>query len=435
MRIFIIVITFFLFFNEKGFSQTPAKTQQKPVLLIGGTAHIGTGEVLNNSLIAFKEGKITKIEEFKGVLPDTAGFIVIDAKGKHIYPGIIAPVSVIGLTEIDMVRSTNDYKETGKFNPSVRSVIAYNADSKVIPTIRSNGILLAQIAPVGGIITGSSSIMELDSWNWEDAVYKTDDGIHLNWPVPKINENWSDDEESIEEKKSDNSVNLIELNKLFEDAKQYSKFENHEVKNLKLESLRGLFDGTKKLFIQADDAKEIISAVLFCKKHSVKMVLVGGKDCWMITDMLKDYNIPVIYQATHNLPARKDEDADMPYKVPFLLQKAGVQFCLSMGGKRDHASWNERNLPFIAGTAVAYGLTKEQALQSITSNTAKILGVDKSLGTLEQDKDATLIISTGDLLDMRTNNIEAAYIRGKFIDLNNKQKELYKKYSEKYFSN
>jgi imidazolonepropionase-like amidohydrolase len=145
---------------------------------------------------------------------------------------------------------------------------------------------------------------------------------------------------------------------------------------------------------------------------------------------LRENNIAVVLPRLHALPERTDDDIDQAFKLPFLLQKAGILFCLSSEGGME--AMQTRNLPFSAGTAAAYGLTKEQALKSITLNTAKILGIDKTTGSIEVGKDANLFISTGDALDMRTNNVEQAFIKGNSIDLNNDQKALYEKYKKKY---
>jgi imidazolonepropionase-like amidohydrolase len=191
--------------------------------------------------------------------------------------------------------------------------------------------------------------------------------------------------------------------------------------------MNGLFNGSKKLYVHCGYVKEIESAILFCKKHGVKMVLVDGQDSWRVAELLKENNIPVILGRLHSLPPREDDDVDLPYKLPYLLKNAGVEYALSIGG-----SWQTRNLAFMAGTSAGYGLTKEEALQSITLTPAKILGIDQTAGTLENGKDATLFISTGDALDMRTNNVESAFINGREINLDNVQKQLNEKYKGKY---
>ncbi len=427
-----VKIAFVLLITQNSFAQNPAPAlpQTKSILLAGGTVHTGNGKVIDNAVIGFKDGKINLVADATLFLPQKGTYdSVINVSGKQIYPGFIAANSTLGLAEIDLVRSTADFNEVGKLNPSVRSIIAYNTDSKIIPTVRSNGVLLAEIVPQGGLISGESSVVELDAWNWEDASYKMDIGIHLNWPnmtVFKVT-NPAPGTSTEDEQKKNIDKALQEIKDLFNDAHAYSKVQNPDPKNLNLEAMKGLFVGTKKLFVHANNVKQIIAAIAFCKEYHVKMVLVGGADAWRVTDILKQNNIPVVIGRTHSLPSRQDEDVDLPYKLPFLLQKAGVIFCNSVEG-----SWQVRNLMFNAGTDAAYGISKEEALTAITSNPAKILGLDKTVGTLEEGKDATIIISIGDALDMKTSNVEMAFIRGKQINLDNVQKQLYLKYMAKY---
>jgi imidazolonepropionase-like amidohydrolase len=408
--------------------------QAKSTLILNATAHLGNGTVIQNSVIGIKDGKITLIGDAATTRFDKAGYDeVIDAKGKHVYPGFIAPNSTLGLTEIDAVRATIDFREVGTTLPNVRSLIAYNTDSKIIPTVRSNGILLAQVTPRGGIVSGTSSIVMLEGWNWEDAAYKTDDGIHVNWP--RIQSRKFLDEDNIYpgpyEKNKEYTRQTNELKKLITDAKAYNELDTKEEKNLRFEAMKGLFDGTQALYIHVNNVKEIIEAVNFAKSNAIpRVTLVGAKDSWMVTDLLKENNISVIVYRVHDLPERPEDDVDLPYKLPALLQKAGILFCLDNEG--DMEAMGTRNLPFLAGTAAAYGLTKEEALMAITLNTAKILGIDKTAGSLEAGKDATLFISSGDALDMRSNNVEIAFVKGNSIDLNNDQKMLYEKYKKKY---
>jgi hypothetical protein len=284
---------------------------------------------------------------------------------------------------------------------------------------------MAQVVPEGGFVTGQSSVIELDGWNWEDAVYKADDGIHLNWP--RMYTIYNNPQETEEQQKQKMDAALLSIEQLFNDARAYYLNNSPVEKNVKLEAMRGLFDGTKKLYVHCDYVKSIVSSVSFAKKYGIKMVLVGGSDSYLVTDLLKTNNVSVILGRTHSLPSREDDDVYLPYKMPSILQKAGVTFAISVEG-----SWQARNLMFNAGTAEAYGLTHEQALAAVTSSPAKILGIGDRAGTLEEGKDATLFISDGDALDMRTNNVIRAFMRGRDINLDNVQKQLYRKYKEKY---
>lgn len=410
----------------------PAKKQTKSILLMNGTAHLGNGQVILNSLVGFKDGKITLVADAQTVkLDKTAWDTIINCSGKQIYPGIIAPNCTIGLTDIETVRGSNDFNDVSGYNPHIRSQIAYYTDSKIPPTVRTNGVLLAQVTPRGGRISGTSSIMALDGWNWQDATLKADDGVHLNWPS-FYSRSWNENEgpSSYSSNKA-YETQRQELEKFFAEAKAYNENPVTSEKNIRFEAMRGIFNGEKNLFIHADLVKEITEAIGFAKKFGIKnMVIVGGADSWKCTDVLMNSSTPIMLTRTHSLPLRADDDVDQPYKTAFLLQKAGILFCLQNEG--DMEAMNARNIPFLAGTTVAYGLTKEQAIAAITGNTAKILRIDKLVGTLEIGKDATLFISEGDALDMKTNNVTWAFIQGKKLDLRNEQQLLYHTYEEKY---
>lgn len=406
----------------------PAPPQSKPIALIGGTIHVGDGKIIQNGTIVFDKGIITAIGEANTNF-DKNSTEIINIAGKSVYPGIIAPSALAGLLEIGSVRSTADLNEIGLFNPNIRSLIAHNTDSEVIPTIRGNGVLIGQSTPEGGIISGTSSIMEYDGWNWEDAALKKDDGIWLNYPA-LIARQFSLEEFRVIVKKNDKYIEQKnDLHKFFADALAYAETTNASTKNAKLEAMRGLFDGTKQLFIRADYGKEIIESVRLAKQYKIqKIVIVGGQEADLALDFLKENNIPVIIAPTHRLPNTPDEDVWNPYKLPAKLMKAGIL----TGMYYTEEFWRTRNLPFAAGTSAAFGMDKEDALKMITLNNAKILGIDKQVGTLEIGKMATIAVSAGDILDMKTNKVEYAFIRGKKIDLDDKQKRLYKKYVDKY---
>lgn len=431
------------------FVPAPGDAQTQPIYIVGGTIHVGNGEVIEDGVLAFENGKLSVVNtrssnikrggikmidgkvalgETKPVLiPDEGEAEIINAEGKHIYPGFISPNSLMGLLEISALRQTSDYQEVGKYKPHVRTIIAYNTDSWVTPTIRSNGILLAQIRPAGGAIPGTSSVVQLDAWNYEDAVFKEDDAVFVNYPNPVSRGGWWAEPGDI--KKNEKYLNqLTELYSFFREAKAYCQLDSHDETNLKFEAMCGVFDKSKKVFVNANHAKTILGAIDLKKEFDIDVVVVGGRDSWLVTDELKENNVPVVLYKTHNLPYRADDDIDLPYKMPAILKEAGVEFCM----QAQTSAGEQRNLPFTAGKAVAYGLTKEEALATITSSTAKILGIDDRVGTLEEGKDATLIISTGDALDPKTNHVEIAFIGGRRVNLENKQKELYRKFSDKY---
>lgn len=431
-NIFILLLVFCLSISTRA-QQTPALKQSKSILILNGTAHIGNGTVIENSAIGFKDGKITLVADARLIrLAEGAYDVTIDASGKQVYPGFIAPNSTLGLVEIDAVKSSDDEEEIGSINPHVRAIIAYSADSKVIETVRPNGVLLAQITPRGGRISGTSSIVQLDAWNWKDAVIKENDGIHLNFPS-SFTRSGSWFEPGTIENNKDYVKQITEITAFLANAKAYLADNSKEI-NLIFEATKGLFDGNQTLFIHANEEKQIIDAVQLAKENGIKkMVIVGGYEAYKTAALLQKNNVGVLLKRVHDMPENDDQDIDLPYKTAKLLTDKGILVGLENSGS--HERMNTRNLPFLAGTCAAYGLDKEQALQLITFNTAKILGIDKQCGTLEEGKDATLFISDGDALDMRTNKLTKAFIQGRTISLETHQSKLYNRYKEKYNQN
>ncbi len=403
------------------------KNAPKSFLYTNVTIHIGNGKVIENGKIGVANGKINLVEAMDA--KSNAKYeATIDGKGQHVYPGFIAPNTRLGLEEIQAVRSTADYREVGNFNPNIRSIIAYNTDSKVVPTVRSNGVLLAQIVPEGGRISGQSSIVYTQGDNWEDATLAFDNCVHLRWPNRVRYTGWWAQRGRTEMNKEYN--NGMEATRVYFDAaKAYAQKTSVEKKNLKFETMKALFKKNKKLVVHAEDAKSMMDAINLLEPYGVDIVIQGGTESWKIADFLKEKNIPVILNDVQQLPRRDDSDVDQPFKTPAVLQAKGIKFAFSLNRQ---GSWNVRNLMFQAGQAVGHGLDKEAAISALTLNVAEILGIADRVGSLELGKDATFIVSKGDALDMRTSVITAAFMAGQAVDLGDKQKELYDKYMEKY---
>ncbi len=406
----------------------PAAEQTQAILLKGGIAHLGNGEVIDNSLIAFDQGIITLVADATKARIDIAGYTIIDVTGQHVYPGFILPNSQVGIEEVSSVRAMSDSRETGRFNPNVRSLVSYNTDSELPPTFRFMGILLAETTPVGGVISGTSSLMNLDGWNWEDAVNTADLAIHMNWPG-RITGRFDFATFTFSRKPNKNYANEVaEIAAFFDDALAYGALAAKE-RNLKLEAMQGLFDGSKVLMIHTNGPKEIVESVKMAQEKGVEHIaVVTGTGALAVKEFLADNNIPAVIQRVHSLPDRADMDVDLPYRLPVELTRAGVKVALSHTGMLALA----RNLPFYAGTAVAYGLDKEEALKLITLNTAEILGVGNKMGSLKEGKQANLFVSRGDALDFRTNKLTHAYIQGREIILNGRQEALFERYTKKY---
>ena len=427
MRKLITLLSLLIVITTFG-QQTPASEQSNSILFVNATIHTGEGSVLDKSAVGFENGKITYV----GNSDNPPAFDqIIDVTDKHIYPGFIAMNSTLGLVEVDAIRATSDVDEIGDFLPHIRTTIAYNAESKIVESMRPNGVLIAQVTPRGGRISGSSSIMQMDAWNWEDAIIKADEGIHLNWPRPySRGRYWLGEDPTLKvNKKYLSNINKLKI--FIENAKVYDPMQNPI--HLPYQAMKGLFEGKKTLYLHALDEKQIVDGISYLKNLGLnKIVLVGGNESPRQIKFLKDNSISVIVSRPHRLPDNEDEDPKQSFKIASQLIDAGILVCIDVSGRMERMY--TRNLPFYAGSFAAYGIDKEVALKMITSNPAKILGLEDRLGTITLGKDATLFISEGDALDMRTNIIHHAYIGGRKISLETHQTELWKRYSNKYKS-
>jgi imidazolonepropionase-like amidohydrolase len=409
--------------------------QPARILLLNGYLHVGNGETIDHAFIGIKNGLITDvgnslITSYNKSEWDT----IINLENKHIYPGFVAGNSTLGLTEIDAVRATRDYNETGSLNPHVRTQIAYNVESKVISTVLTNGVLLCQATPRGGIISGTSSVMTLHGWNWEDATIYANDGIHVNWPSSLQGGGWW--AEPAPKKQNENySKQLKELNEFFEMAKTYANASKSDLEyDQRLDAMKECFSGTKRVYFHADEMQQIIDVIEFSKKYNINFpVVIGGYEAHLLGSRMKDSKIPVMLRRIHSLPENDDDPVDQSFKLPYLLKKEGVLFSIQNSG--DMEAMNARNLPFQAGTSTSYGLTEEEAVESISLSPCRIMGIDKKYGSVEKGKSATLFVSEGNALEMKTNKPTLILINGKFTPTTNFQNELYKKYSDKYLKN
>lgn len=428
----------------------PAPAPDRRVVVRGGTVHVGDGRtVIENGAMSFRGSWIEYVGPAAALPPDqTAGAEVIDVTGQHVYPGLILANSTLGLTEIDAVRASVDEREVGTFNPNVRALIAYNTDSDIPPTVRTNGVLTVQVTPRGGTISGQSSVVQLDAWNWEDAAVRADDGLHLNWPGHLARTGLVPDS-IIDKRQKAREAALRDLDQLFADARTYREALNASrtnssryatnppapAVNLRLAALDAVLSGKQNLYLHADGAKEIVEAVRWAKRIGIGApVVVGAAEAAHVLEFLKTNKVAVVLGRVHRLPHRLDDDVDAPFRLPKQLLDAGIPFCLSYEGDMENPG--ARNLAFTAGTAAAYGLTPEQALHTVTRGAALILGLPQ-LGLLTsnarpESMEATFVVSRGDLLDMRTNAVTTVFIQGRRIDLRNKQQGLAEKFGARY---
>lgn len=425
-----ILLLNFLPAYPQNYGQVPAPPQDHAIALVNGTVHTVSGAVLENATVLFENGKITGLGNDVRVAP---GVERIDISGKHVYPSLIDANTTLGLVEIGSVRATRDLAETGSINPNVRAEAALNPDSELLPVARANGVALALSVPQGGIISGTSAFIMLDGWTWEQLTLKAPVGLHLNWPALTIRQS-PFFQQSEEEQRKRMNENLQKIRESFAEARAYKKAKEAEQQkgvpyhatDSRWEAMIPVLEKQVPVFVNAREIKQIQSAVQWATEEDVKLVIVGGNDAWRVADLLKAKDIPVVYGPIHDTPNRRWEGYDTPFTAPLKLQQAGVRFCIA-----DFDDSNVRNLPYQAATAAAYGLPKEEALKAITLYPAQILGVADRVGSLEAGKEATFFVSNGDPLEIKT-QVEQLFIQGRKIDLGNKHRALYEKYSKKY---
>lgn len=404
------------------------QAQPKSILFQGAIIHTENG-IIENGVLGIRGDSIVLVGDARVVRIDKSAYEqILDVQGQHIFPGFIALNSSIGLREIDAVRATLDYAEVGTMNAHVRSLAAFNTDSRIIPTVRANGILTVQACPQAGLICGSSSVFRMSGWNWEDAVRYTDDGMHLNWPEAPFHLNPSD---TGSRNSSRNWKQIAQLQEFFQEARAYSQLQNPVPQNIRLEAMKPVFSGKSALYIHAARARDISDAVLFAASFKIpRIVLVGGDESADVIPLLKANNVSVVLSRIHRLPDLPDQQPQAIYRLPAQLTQAGILTALSYEG--DMEAMGTRNLGFLAGTASAYGLNSSEALNLITLNPAKILGVDAQDGSLKVGKKACFFISSGNALDMMYLTVNQIYIDGKIVDNSTFQKDLYQKYQKKY---
>lgn len=411
--------------------EVPGKPQDHPVALVNATIHPVSGPEIPGGIILFTDGKIAAVGT-DVALPD--GTEQIDVADQHVYPGLFDAHSHLGLTEIAAVRATRDLAEVGSINPNVKALVAINPDSELIPVTRSSGILTVVTAPTGGLISGCAAVVALDGWTWEDMAIKPAAGMQLAWPQMTPSLAWFAEASPADQLQTRDKA-LAELSAALADARAYQAAHDAHASgggprppfDARWEAMLGVLKGDLPLLIEADTIEQIQSALAFADRERLKVILVGGYDAPLCAELIKKHDVSVIVAGVHRLPRRADDPYDAAYSVPARLYEAGVRFCIC-GNDRDA---NVRNLPYHAAMAAAFGLPPAEALKAITQYPAEVFGLGDRMGTLDAGKDATLIVTSGDPLEIPT-QVSMAFIRGRQVDLSDRHKRLWAKYKEKY---
>jgi imidazolonepropionase-like amidohydrolase len=414
-----------------------ARVSAETLLLTGATIHPVTGATIAQGDVLFQDGKIKGIfdasQPTRAIVPTDAE--KIDLKGLHLYPGMIALNTELGLTEIGAVRSTHDEREVGEFTPEVQSWLAVNPDSELIPVARANGVAYFEPAPQGAVVAGYSGLVALDGWTSEQMAVKKPMALHVYWPEAGLDttprerarnrERWK----SLEDQDKERKEKIKALDDFFADARAYAKAREAkgEAEFLKVPSWEAMLPvvrGEIPVTIHADDVRQIRAAVKWAATNHVKMILAEARDAWKVADLLASNNVAVVYNHIYTQPPRDADAYDVQFAAPAVLQKAGVKVAMSLSSYRGSLV---KNLPYEAAQAVAFGLPPEEGLKSITLYPAQLADAADRFGSIEVNKDATLIACDGDVLDIRV-NVKRMWIGGKEVSLQSRHTRLYEKY-------
>jgi imidazolonepropionase-like amidohydrolase len=407
------------------------------LLLQNGTVHTVSGETFSPGEVLIDGNSIVSVN--KKVSPK-GKVTKIDLTGQHVYPGIIALSTTLGLSEIPSVRATRDYSEVGEFTPEVCSWLAVNPDSELLPVARANGIAYFQPVPQGGTVSGQSGLVALSGWTTEDMTRKAPIGLHVFWPEMGLQirtrerrrEVSREREKSIDEQDRERKMKLKQIDDFFDSANAYQKAgtpKKDAFPNPPWEAMQPYVRGQLPIFVHANDLRQIKAAVKWAHERKQKIVLVGGRDAWMVAESLATNQIPVIYEHVWTQPSRSEEPFSAHFEAPAKLQKAGVKIAFSLGLDDFDASL-VKNVPYLASRAIAYGLPEEEALKAMTLYPAEIMGMGEKLGSIAPGREATLVIADGNILDIRT-HITRMWIAGKEVSLESRHTRLYEKYKNR----
>jgi imidazolonepropionase-like amidohydrolase len=417
-----------------------AFAQQEPATTIAIThAKIFTlaGAPIDDGVLVIKDGKIAAV----GTNVDVpAGAQVIDGKGLQVYPGLFDPVTQIGLSEVSAVSATVDTTETGTINPDAVAADAVLPSSEHIPVTRAAGITEVLAVPASGgfdsrgsanLLGGQASAIHLAGWTINDMLIKKSVAMVIDWPTIDTESfdftTFTRKQKPYTEAKQEYDKQVDELSDWLDNARHYAVAWGHGgpaeyQRDLKLEALVPVIRGELPVLVFANRAREIRSAVEFCDKQKIKMILAGGAESYKVKDLLRSKNIPVILQPTLTEPLNEDDPYDRSLTTAAELADAHVKFAF---GSFDNSF--ARRLGQQAANAVAHGLSYDEALKAVTIYPAQIFGLGDQLGTLENGKIANIIVTNGDPLEITT-DVRYLFIKGQLTSTDNRHKSEYEKY-------
>ena len=403
--------------------------------IVGGTVHPIGAPTIERGVVLVQAGRILAVG---ADLPVPAGAVVHDAGGKHVWPGMIALGANTGLLEIGAVAATDDQSEIGGNQPDLRTAASIHPDSAHIAVTRANGITRAQVAPQGGgPMMGQSCVAQLAGDTWEEMVVLDRDMLHVDFPLlppPSARRDAPAEEgQGRRRRGGDHAERVAELKRLLADAREHARRMDEAAAgraaapevDSRLAALAPYARGQKPIALHARDARTILAALRFAKDEALRVVLYGASEAWKVVGAIKESGVPVVVGPVLSLPLRREDPYDAPYANAAVLARAGIPFAIMADDDE-----NTRNLPFHAAMAAAYGLPHDEALRSVTIHAARILGIEQQVGTLAPGKVADIIVTDGDLLDVRS-SVRTMFLAGRVVSLENRQTQLAERYGQR----
>src|SRR5262245_6396831 len=390
-----------------------------------------SGADIENGSVVIRDGKI---EAVGATVSTPAGAQTIDGRGLTVYPGMIDAGTNMGLVEVPQgANGTVDLSEVGDFNPNAKAIIAVNPHSAHIAVTRVEGVTNTVTAPTGGLISGQAAVINLLGTTPNELAVVPNAALVINYPRVAGGGGggcggFQQQNENLSERLEANARELEQLRKMLRDAEAYGRAQDAYAKdrslprpdrNVVFEALVPYVRGERPVIFRADREAEIRGAIKFADEMKLKPIILGGNDAWRVGSLLKEKNVPVILTGIFSLPSREDDNYDVLYENAAKLQQAGVRFAISTGD----AGPEVRNLAQYAGMAAAYGLSKADAVKAVTLYPAQIMNVADRLGSIEPGKMANLVVTDGDLLEIRT-HIRYLFIDGRQIPLTSRHAEL-----------
>ena len=418
-------------------SYNPPPGPQGTFAIRGGNVITGTGTDIPGGTVVISGGKITAVGTSVSI---PAGAQIIDAKGLNVYPGMMDAGTSMGLSEIpEGVPQTVDVSEVGSFNPNVKAFYGIDPHSAHIGTTRVVGVTTVVSRPSGGIISGQAALINLAGDT--PPAMAINSAVALAISLPRSGfagrgfRGLARQGGSTADANRQRDVRLDSLKQLLREAEAYGKALDAYAKDntlprpthdVVLASLLPAIHGEMPVMFTADRANDIRDAVSFAEEMHLKPIIVGGEDAAQVAPFLKQHDVPVVVTAVLKLPSREDDPYDINYSLPAKLQQAGVRYAIASGAEPGE----ERDLPYVAGMASAFGLSKADALRAITLSPAQIFGVGDRLGTIEVGKMANVVVTTGDLLEPRTDT-RYLFIDGRAVPLDTKHSDLYRMFKDR----